>query len=276
MARQDIREIFRRGSRTYFSSSQFFPRHIREDVFFLYAFVRSADNFVDVIPQREKDFYAFWEKYRRSQNENPVDDPVIDGFADLMRRKNFHPEWVEAFFRSMEMDLDKKTYTTMEETLAYIHGSAEVIGLMMAAIMELDEASYPHAVLLGRAMQYINFIRDIAEDYAFGRNYFPLEDLERFLLESLRFSDIRKNSAGFNDFIRAQVRRYRDWQGEAERGFSFVPRRYLIPIKTASEMYKWTAHRIEKNPIIVYKKKVKPTKMRIWRAALYHFFTIKS
>jgi phytoene synthase len=275
MVRQDIREIFRKGSRTYFSSSRFFPRHIREDVFLLYGFVRSADNFVDVIPQREEDFYAFWEKYRRSLNLNPIGDPVIDGFTDLMRRKSFQLEWVEAFLRSMEMDLEKKTYATLEETLAYIHGSAEVIGLMMAAIMKLDQASYSHAVLLGRAMQFINFIRDIVEDNALGRNYFPQEDMQNFQLNSLSLAEIRDNRPHFDRFIHAQLERYWEWQEQAEQGFHFVPRRCLIPIKTASEVYKWTAGRIEKNPLIVYKKKVKPSRWRIWSIALGHIFTVR-
>lgn len=275
MVKQDIQEIFKRGSRTYFSSSRFFPRHIREDVFFLYGFVRSADNFVDVIPQRGRDFYTFWENYRLSLNKGPVDDPVIDSFTDLMRRKRFQSDWVEAFLLSMEMDLEKKTYSTLKETLTYIHGSAEVIGLMMAAIMELDQASYSHAALLGRAMQFINFIRDIVEDHTFGRNYFPKEDMEKFQLDSLSESEILKNRSGFNNFIHAQIALYRKWQLQAEQGFHHIPRRCLIPIKTASNMYKWTAARIEKNPVIVYKRKVKPSKMRILWSALDNFFTIK-
>ena len=275
MDKQDVREIFRKGSRTYFSSSQFFPRHIREDVFQLYGFVRSVDNFDDVIPQRGGEFYAFREKYRQSLNKIAAGDPVVDGFTDLMRRKNFQPEWVESFFHSMEMDLGKKTYATLEETLTYIHGSAEVIGLMMAAIMGLDRASHAHAALLGRAMQFINFIRDIVEDQAYGRNYFPQEDMNKFQLNSLSLSEILNNRSGFEKFIHTQLMRYREWQKQAELGFHFVPRPCLIPIKTASEMYKWTAVRIEKNPLIVYKKKVKPSKIRIWRMALYNFFTVK-
>jgi phytoene synthase len=273
MVRQDIHEIFRKGSRTYFSSSRFFPRRIQEDVFRLYGFVRSADNFVDVIPQRREDFYDFWEKYRKSLDRGPVNDSVIDGFIDLMREKEFKTEWVEAFFRSMEMDLKKKSYATLEETITYMHGSAEVIGLMMAAIMELDPSSHRHAALLGRAMQFINFIRDIREDNAFGRNYFPKDDMARFQLISLGINDVLGNRNGFEKFVHAQIMRYQEWQSQAEQGFRFIPRRCLIPIKTASEMYKWTARRIEKNPLIVYKRKVKPSKMRIWRVILKNFLT---
>ena len=72
---------------------------------------------------------------------------------------------------------------------------------------------------------------------------------------------------GFQRFVQAQIRRYEHWQIEAEKGFRYIPHRYLIPIKTASEMYKWTAQKIEKNPFIVYKMKVKPSKTRIWMTA---------
>ncbi len=233
------------------------------------------DNFVDVIPQQSRNFYAFWQSYRCSLNGNPVDNPVVDGFTDLMRRKNFQTDWVEAFFLSMKMDLEKKTYATLKEILIYIHGSAEVIGLMMAAIMELDRDSYSPATLLGRSMQFINFIRDIVEDHAFGRNYFPQEEVEKYGLNSLDLKDVLKNRSGFDRFIRAQIGRYREWQKQAEQGFRFIPRRCLIPIKTASEMYKWTADRIEKNPLIVYKKKIRPSKMRIWHMALNNFFSAR-
>lgn len=45
-------------------------------------------------------------------------------------------------------------------------------------------------------------------------------------------------------------------------------RRYLIPIKTASDMYKWTARIIEANPLVDFQYKVKPTKARILRTVL--------
>ena len=41
-------------------------------------------------------------------------------------------------------------------------------------------------------------------------------------------------------------------------GYYFIPRRYLIPIKTASEMYKWTGRKIHQNPFMIYELKVKP------------------
>ena len=68
------------------------------------------------------------------------------------------------FLGSMAADLTRRFYRTEAETLEYVYGSAEVIGLFMARIMRLPEEALPAARMLGRAMQFINFIRDAAED----------------------------------------------------------------------------------------------------------------
>jgi phytoene synthase len=66
------------------------------------------------------------------------------------------------------------------------------------------------------------------------------------------------------------------WQREAERGYHFIPYRYLLPIKTAADMYIWTARRIERNPMIVYEGKVKPPKARIVLQGLFNAAAVKA
>lgn len=58
--------------------------------------------------------------------------------------------------------------------------------------------------------------------------------------------------------MRFQIKRYRAWLRLAEEGFKLIPRRYLLPIKTASDMYRFAAWRIYVNPYITFRKKVKP------------------
>jgi phytoene synthase len=269
MVHKDIYRTFKHGSRTYFYSSLFFPRKVREDVFTLYAFVRKADNFVDTIPQQKEQFHAFVQTFKDSLNGSKPDDIIIDAFVTLVENREFDSAWVDAFLSSMEMDLTITRYQTMEEVLKYIYGSAEVIGLMMSRIMGLPEEAYAAAGMLGRAMQYINFIRDIREDWAFNRIYFPLDELHQHGLTSLNQTTVRRTPQAFSDFIRQQLSHYSQWQTQAENGFSYIPTRYLIPIKTASEMYKWTAKQIATNPFIVYHRKVKPLVPRIIGTVLY-------
>lgn len=258
-----IRSIFKKGSRTYFYSSLFFPPAIRDDVFRLYAFVRKADDFVDSTPQQSSEFYAFKEKYENALDGIPSGDIVIDEFTKISLRKNFDSNWVEAFLWSMESDLYINRYDTEDALRVYLYGSAEVVGLMMAKIMDLPEEAYPSARALGRAMQYANFIRDISEDLELGRIYFPMPELYERGLTGLEYEQVSEKPEAFKDLIYTQLDRFTEWQAEAEAGFSFIPRRYRIPIKTASEMYKWTAKVIRRNPMIVYDVKVKPSIPRI-------------
>ncbi len=258
-----IYTIFKKGSRTYFYSTVFFPKTVKRDVFTLYSFLRKADDYVDSIPQDSESFYAFKDLYYDAKGGTETDDIVINSFVELVNRKNFEDSWVDAFLNSMEMDIYKSSYQNMDELMTYLYGSSEVVGLFMAKIMDLSPESFNAARHLGRAMQYINFIRDISEDIDLGRVYFPQDDLDMFGIESLESKFTINNRDKFNGFIRKQLETYKGWQKEAEKGFSFIPYRYLISIKTASDMYNWTAREIERDPFVVYKKKVKPSTPKI-------------
>jgi phytoene synthase len=274
---QIYQDIFKAGSTTYFNSSIFFPKDVRLDVFILYGFVRVADDYVDTIPQKREDFLNFCDLYEQAYSGKKVEGDkrdviIIENFVDLMKRKDFKPEWVDAFLHSMEMDLSKKIYNSLDETLEYIYGSAEVIGLFMAKILELPDESYFAAERLGRAMQYINFIRDINQDMQLGRQYFSLKEYD---LKNLTQEEAMAHQEEFKRFLRDKIEQYFGWQEEAEEGFKHIRRRYWIPIKTASDMYKWTANQIKEDPFIVYEEKVKPSKGRIIRSVIKNTFKIR-
>lgn len=263
-------ETFRQGSKTYFNSTRFFPEPVRSDVFLLYGFVRVADNFVDAVPQDAAGFEGFVARYYDALAGTPADDPIIDGFVELAERRGFDERWTEAFLKAMRMDLYKKTHATLEESIEYMYGSAEVIGLFMARIMGLSDEAAHSARLLGRAMQYINFIRDIAEDNAFGRTYLPVSESS---LNDLSETSARAQPEEFRRFIAAQLDRYLAWQAEAEQGYHLIPRRYRIPIKTAGDMYKWTGHTISEDPFVVFDRKVKPNRARIVFTGIFNAVT---
>lgn len=237
--------VFKKGSTTYYYSSLFFPKKVKEDVSILYVFVRILDDLVDSTPQNAKQFYKYWEIYRGAwQKKGKVN--FINRMVALAREYQFQPEWIDAFWKSMEMDLIKPRHSSLKETEEYMYGSAEVIGLMMAKIMGLSEEALETAKKLGKAMQYANFIRDFQEDTEMGRDYLQVKDRDGFL----------KN-------IPLLISRFDGWQKEAEGGYGYLPKRYLVPIKTAAEMYKWTMRKISQNPSTVFERKVKPSKLRI-------------
>ncbi len=273
MPNRTFTKIFKRGSKTYFYNSLFFPKNVKEDVFVLYGFVRKADDFVDAVPQQVDEFYEFKRMYEQAMDGKPSGDLVIDSFVDLSYKHDFPKEWTDAFLHSMELDIVKESYANMDEVDTYIYGSAEVIGLYMARILGLGDHTHHSAQYLGKAMQYINFIRDINEDLDLGRSYFPLHYFEEFGLLDLTPGSAAANPEGFKAFVRKQLEWYDAWQALAEDGFKLIPRRTRIPIKNASEMYKWTANQIRKDPFVVYERKVKPSIPRILGTMLLNTMT---
>lgn len=262
--------IFQQGSTTYYWSSKFFAPEVRDDVFRLYSFVRVADDYVDSVPPRPGDFRSLRvateqalidSKFDpRPAESDTTDQRVVKNIVAVSRKYDFEPAWTSAFLDAMESDLHRHQFGTVDDSLAYVYGSAEVIGLMMAKVMGLPKESYEAAMLQGRAMQWINFVRDVAEDTAMGRCYFPSEDLERFGLPDLKPETARLNEQQFSDFMRYQIARYRAWQEAATEGYAYIPYRSRIPLKTAASMYDWTAKQIAYDPLIVYVRKVKPSK----------------
>ena len=86
-----------------------------------------------------------------------------------------------AFFASMRADLEVTVHDA-DSLASYIHGSAEVIGLLCVQVFLAEEtvSAADRATMdrgaryLGSAFQKINFLRDLGEDSSIlGRAYFP-------------------------------------------------------------------------------------------------------
>ena len=255
--------IFKKGSTTYYNSTKLFPSKIRKDVTTLYSFVRIADNYVDAVPQDLEGFRNFKSNYYHALKGEKTGNTVIENFIELSNRMEFKQEWVDSFLESMEMDTFKSEYNNLDELNKYLYGSSEVIGLMMNRVMNIADEADESARYLGKAMQFINFIRDIDEDLDLNRTYFPKDMLGKFGLESLTRGEARRKPKQFEAFVRSQIRLYFKWQKQAELGFEFIPKRMRVAVKTASDMYAWTAMKIYNDPFIVYTTQIKPSKGQV-------------
>lgn len=153
----------------------------------IYGFVRFADEIVDTFHDTDKkELLQQFKKDTHDAIKSGISlNPILHSFQDTVNRYNIDIGLIDTFLRSMEMDLDKKTYNRQgyEE---YILGSAEVVGLMCLKIfVEGSEQEYQRlkhdAMKLGSAFQKINFLRDLNADYnELGRAYFPGFELNNF------------------------------------------------------------------------------------------------
>lgn len=256
----EVKEIFRQNSTSYYYSSLLFPKEVRQDVFKLYSYVRVIDEFVDDLPQETEKLQRYRGLTMDNWDSGKTDEKIVNYFLEVSRENNFEKEWAKAFLDSMEMDTYRKEYETMDETLEYIRGSAEVIGLMMIKILDLDEEARESAEFLGRAMQYCNFIRDVKEDRELGRRYLPEEEMEKYGVEELGPSTDNKK---FSEFIRGQLDKYYNWQKRGEKGFKYIPYRVRVPVILSSRIYRYTADELYREPGLIWEGQVRPSKSRI-------------
>jgi len=156
-------------------------------IYAIYGFVRYADEIVDTFHQYDKK--ELLERFRKDTyqaiSEKISLNPVLHSFQAVVNEFGIEAELIEAFLKSMEMDLYETTYD-QNHYQTYIYGSAEVVGLMCLRVFcEGDNTLYEKlkepARSLGAAFQKINFLRDLKSDYQErGRTYFPEVDFEKF------------------------------------------------------------------------------------------------
>lgn len=164
---------------------------VRTHVQSIYALVRIADEVVDdpvpdLSPQARSHLLAELEaQTHHAIREGRSTNLVVQAFAIAARRFGIGEELITPFFDSMRADL--AVYEHDAESLrSYVHGSAEVVGLMcLRVFVDGDDAAYARlrrpAQSLGSAFQKVNFLRDLAEDHdTLGRSYFPGLDPAHF------------------------------------------------------------------------------------------------
>ena len=159
---------------------------LHDPIYAIYGFVRYADEIVDTFFDYQQQ--ELLDEFRIATQEAIArgisSNPILHSFQWVVNKYSINNELIEAFLRSMEMDLSKSGYNR-EQFELYVYGSAEVVGLMCLKVFCFpDENLYKQllepARKLGEAFQKVNFLRDIGSDfYDRGRIYFPGLDMQK-------------------------------------------------------------------------------------------------
>ncbi|HPG10248.1 MAG TPA: phytoene/squalene synthase family protein [Chitinophagaceae bacterium] len=181
------KQVAKNYSTSFYSAIKMLHKDLRAPICNIYGFVRFADEIVDTFHEHDKEFLLdqFKKDTYDAIERNISLNPVLHSFQLTVNQYRIDHALIEAFFRSMEKDLEKQTYTK-DEYKEYIYGSAEVVGLMCLCIFcEGDKKLYAklkdQARSLGAAFQKVNFLRDIKADFnGLSRIYFPGCDFNNF------------------------------------------------------------------------------------------------
>lgn len=177
--------VTRSYSTSFALATKMLAPSIRSDIYNIYGFVRFADEIVDTFHDYDKQqLFDDFENDMEEAIKNKISlNPILNSFQYTYHKYDIPHHLVEAFMKSMRMDLSKKNYETFDEYREYIYGSADVVGLMcLCVFVNGDKAGYEElkesAMALGSAFQKVNFLRDLKADYEdLNRTYFPNTNL---------------------------------------------------------------------------------------------------
>ena len=161
---------------------------IRDAIYSVYGFVRFADEIVDSFHDYDKESLIndFEKEYYKAMEFGISLNPILNSFQQTVKQYNITDDLIQAFLKSMKLDLVKSTYNTQTEYEDYIYGSADVVGLMcLKVFVKGNQQKYDQlkneAMRLGSAFQKVNFLRDLKDDnLVLNRTYFPGVDLNSF------------------------------------------------------------------------------------------------
>ncbi|WP_422861075.1 phytoene/squalene synthase family protein [Flagellimonas sp. W118] len=224
---------------------------IRKDIYNIYGFVRFADEIVDTFHDYDKKvLFENFETALEASIQNKISlNPILNSFQHTYHKYDIPHHLVEAFMKSMRMDLTKKKYSTYSEYKEYIYGSADVVGLMcLCVFVDGDKNKYEElkesAMALGSAFQKVNFLRDLKADYEdLERTYFPNTNL-------MELDEISKKR--IVDEIKADF----------ELGYSGIvklPEQAKFGVYTAYRYYKKLLQKLQSTPPL----EIKNTRIRV-------------
>src|ERR1700732_923721 len=194
MAYSVCRSIARSAAKNFYYAFVVLPRRKRNALSAVYAFMRRCDDITDdraLSPDDRHNKLAEWlDKVHRALAAQPTDDPVLLALTDAQRTYQIPIGLLDQLAYGTAADLDyaqpepsadaqlAARYLTFEDLRQYCYGVASVVGLVCIKIFGYrDPDAEPLAERCGLAFQLTNIIRDVKEDAAMGRIYFPQEDL---------------------------------------------------------------------------------------------------
>jgi 15-cis-phytoene synthase len=207
------RQITERYSTSFGWSVRLIDISLRDDIYAIYGLVRIADEIVDSYVGSDAGLLldSLEEEVFNSIDRGYSTNPIVHSFQATAVTYGISKTLIRPFFASMRTDISPTRHYSQKAYEAYIHGSAEVVGLMcLKVFVRGDRQRYAllkhGAMRLGAAYQKVNFLRDFAVDsQQLGRVYFPnianrrIDDAEK----SAIVADIHTDFAAAKPYIMA-------------------------------------------------------------------------
>jgi phytoene synthase len=231
------------------------PGPKRRAIAALYAFARTVDDLADRdVPARKE--LERWGCAVEALPDSPDGDAVLVALGDAMGRYDIPKEALRDLVTGALMDCDRSRYANWDELREYCRCVAGTVGVACAAVYEPSsgEKARPRAETLGLALQQINIMRDVAEDWGLGRVYIPEDERERFGVSEKDVAEGRVGPA-WRELMGYQAARAEALMDEGLELLGLLDRRSALCVRSFAGIYRGLLEQMRERDFDVFSER---------------------
>ena len=244
----EVERLTRRRARNFAYGIMVLPRPKRRAIAAVYAFAREVDDVADgELPVAEK--RARLEALGHALNASLNGSATLVALADARARYGIPDEALHDLVDGGLRDLEQTRYATFDDLRGYCRLVAGAVGRACLPVYGGRDAE--RAETLGIALQLINILRDVAEDWRLGRVYLPQDELASFGVSE---EDIAAGrcTASWRSLAAFQAERARAHLAEGLELVRELDGRSALCVSTFAGLYRATLDRIEADGFDVF------------------------
>jgi squalene synthase HpnC len=218
-------EYCRRLARTHYENfsvaTWFLPKHLRQDFLNVYAYCRISDDLGDEVGDARAALALLdeWQVELDACYEGHPRHPVFVALAETVKKFEIPKHEFSDLLIAFRQDQTITRFETFDDVLAYCRYSANPVGHLVLYLCGYHDAERQQlSDYTCTALQLANFWQDVTVDYAKGRIYLPLEDLQRYSVSEKDIQE-KQNTPAFCELMKFEVERARQW---FERGLPLI------------------------------------------------------
>jgi len=238
------------------------PRPKRYAIAAVYAFAREVDDVADgPLPLDEK--RTRLEALRAALDDTDPQEAMLVALADARARYGIPRDALAALVDGGLQDTVQTRYADFDDLRGYCEKVAGAVGVACVAVYGSDDAD--RARTLGVALQLINILRDVREDWELDRVYLPQDELARFGVSETDIAQGR-TTPEWRALMTFEAARARTHMDEGLQLLDSLDGRSALCVSTFAGLYRATLDRIEANGFDVFGEKTRlsaPAKLAV-------------
>jgi phytoene synthase len=244
----EVQRVTRQRARNFAYGIMLLPRPKRRAIAAVYAYAREVDDIADE-PGTPEEKRERLEGLRAAIEGEPGERAMLVALADARERFAIPERPLHDLIDGGLQDLDQQRYADFDELAGYCRRVAGAVGIACVTIYGADQPQ--RAEKLGVALQLINIMRDVREDWQLGRVYLPQDELRSFGVGEDDIAEGRCTPA-WQALMAYQAARARAHLEDGLTLLGYLDWRSAACVGTFAGLYRATLERIERSGFDVF------------------------